>query len=107
VTHRGRTRDDELVLQQSAELPAVREMLQERLALELGQDVDRVDARIDEVAEDEVDDAVLPAEGHRRLGALLGQRKETRALPAGQHDPEDSESHRAPPPVRLSPLRAP
>ncbi len=93
--HLGRHRDDEVVLQEPAELPALGQMLQERLALELGEDVDGVDPGVDEVAEDEVDDAVLAAEGHRGLGALLGQGIETRALSPRQHDSQDAQSHGA------------
>ncbi len=43
--HLRRHRNDELRLQQSAELPAFAQVLQQRLAAELGQHVDRVDAR--------------------------------------------------------------
>src|SRR6185295_3527104 len=42
---------------------------------------------------DEVDDAVLAPEGHRRLRALLGQGIEASALPARQHDSENPQSH--------------
>ena len=35
---------------------------------------------------DEVDDPVRPAEVHGRLGALLGQRKQPLADPAGEDD---------------------
>jgi hypothetical protein len=92
--HLRRHRDHELVLQQPrAALPAVGQVLEQRLALELGEDVDRVDAGVDEVRQDEVDDAVLAAEGHRGLGALLGQREQARALAARHHHPEDPEPH--------------
>ena len=104
--HLGRHRDDELLLEQPTELPAVREVLQQRLALELREDVDGVDARVDEVAEDEVDDAVLAPERYRRLGALLGQRKQARAFAAGQDDAEDPESHRTAAASLPSPRRA-
>ena len=87
--------DDEAVLQDPAELPAVGEVLEQRLALELGEDVDRVDARVDEVAEDEVDDAVLAAERNGRLGALLGEGIEASALPSGENDAEHAKSHGA------------
>jgi hypothetical protein len=92
--HLGRHRDDEVVLEQAAELPALGQVLEQRLALELGEHVDRVDARVDEVAQDEVDDAVLAPERHRRLRPLLGQGKEAGTLPPGQDDPENPQSHR-------------
>ena len=56
-------------------------MLQQRLAAELGQDVDGIDARVDEVAEDEIDDAVLAAERNGRFGPFLGQRIQPRPFP--------------------------
>ena len=84
--HLRRHGDDELVLQQAAELPSFAQVLQQRLALELRQHVDGVDARVDEIAEDEVDDAILPAERDGRLGAFLGERIKPGALSAGQHD---------------------
>ena len=58
-THLRGHGNDELGLQQAAELPAFAQVLQQRLAAELGQDVDRVDSRVDEIAEDEIDDPVL------------------------------------------------
>ena len=49
-------------------------MLEQGLALELDQDVNRVDARVDQVAQNEIDDPVPPAEGDRRFGALANIR---------------------------------
>src|SRR5262245_42762861 len=80
--HLCRNGNDELILQQTAELPALTEMLQERLAPELGQDIDGVDAGIDEIAEDEVDDAVLAAKRDRGFSALAGEWIEAGALTA-------------------------
>ena len=54
----------------------------ERPRVVLGQDDDVVDVRVDAVREREVDDPVLAAERHRRLGALLGQDREAFALAA-------------------------
>ena len=42
------------------------------------------DARIDTVGEGEIDDAKLAGEGHRRLGAHVGEHAEPGAGPAGQ-----------------------
>ena len=84
--HLGRHRNDELGLEQSAELPALGEMLQQRLTFELGQNIERIDPRVDEIAQDEVDDAILPAERHGGFGAFLGQRVQPGTLSTGQHD---------------------
>ena len=63
-------------------------MLQQRLALELDQDIDRIDAGIDQIAENEIDDPVTAAKGYRRLRSFLGQRIKAGSLPAGQHKRE-------------------
>src|ERR1022692_2325937 len=84
--HLGRHRDNKLRLEETAELPSLAQMLQQRLAFELRQHVDGVDARVDEIAQDEVDDAILPAEGDSGLGTFLGQRVEPGALSTRQHD---------------------
>ena len=60
-------------------------MLVERVSPVLGQDVDLLDARVEKVGEDEVDDLVFSAEGDAGLGPAQGQRAETLALAAGQH----------------------
>ncbi len=73
--HLRRHGDDELIAENVAELPTVLQMQQERLALELHQDVDGKDAGVDEIAENEIDDPVLAAKGHGRLGAFVGQRR--------------------------------
>jgi hypothetical protein len=49
-THLSRYRGDELIFQKTTELPAVTQMPEKRLALELDQHIDGVDAGIDEVA---------------------------------------------------------
>ena len=66
--------NDELVFQNAADLPTFIEMLQQALAAELRQDVDRVNAGVDEVAQDEIDDPVFAAKRNGRLGAFLRQR---------------------------------
>ena len=43
------------------------------------------DARVREVRQHEVDDAVAAAERHRRLGAVEGQREKSRALATCHH----------------------
>ncbi len=72
--HLRRHRNDELLLKQSAELPAVAQVLKQRLAPELDQNIDRENSGIDEITQDEIDDAIFAAKWHRGLGALPGQR---------------------------------
>jgi hypothetical protein len=45
------------------------------LAPVLNHDINGKDARVDEIAEDEIDHAVLPPERHGWLGALSGERQ--------------------------------
>ena len=84
--HLCRDVDDEMTLQQSAELPSLAQMLEQRLAAELGEHVDRVDSRIDEIAEDEINDAVFTSEGNCRFGAFSREGKEAGSFAAGKHD---------------------
>ena len=56
----------------------------ERARVVLGQHGDVVDVRVDAVREGEVDDPELAAEGDGRLGPLLREDGEARALAAGQ-----------------------
>ena len=88
-THLRRYVDDEVALQQPAELPALAQMLQQRLAEELSEHVNRVNARIDEVAQDKIDDPVLASEWNGGLGAFAGQRIEPGAFTSGQHDAQN------------------
>ena len=57
--------------------------------IELGEDVNSAEPRIDTVRNGYVHDAVLASQGHGRLGAVLGKRKQSRALPAPHDDAED------------------
>ena len=95
--HLRRHRDDELRAEDVGELPAVLQVQQQRLALELHQHVDREDAAVDEIAEHEVDDPVLAGERHRRLRALIGQRRQPRSLAAGKHERQRAQIHAASP----------
>ena len=85
--HLGRSHGDEEVPvpQGPAELPAPLDVLVQRLALELDQDVDREDGAVDQVGQGEIDDAVLGREGHGRLGPVLGKRHEP-LTPAPRED---------------------
>ncbi len=62
--------------------PAEADVVVERARVVLGQHDDVVDVRVDAVGQREVDDPVLAAEGHRRLGPLLGEDREAFALAA-------------------------
>src|SRR5579872_1870609 len=64
-------------------------MLQQRLAEELSENVNRVNAGIDEVAEHKIDDPVLPSEGNRGLSAFASQRIEPSPFASGQHNAQN------------------
>lgn len=83
--HLGRHRDDEVVQEDAAELPPLLDVLHQGLGLELDQDVD---AGVDEVAQDEVDDPVLAGKGNGRLGPLGREGPQTSPLAARQDDPQ-------------------
>ena len=80
---------DELAELLRDDRPALADVAIERERLVLRRDEDVAESRVDAVAQDEIDDAVRPAEVHRRLGALARQRREPFAGAAGQHDYED------------------
>lgn len=61
--HLGGHGNDEMILQHPRRFPPVAEVLQQGLALELNQHVDGVDAGIQQIAQDEIDDPVLPPKG--------------------------------------------
>ncbi len=54
----------------------------------LGEDTQPEETGIDQIAQYEVDEAVGPAEGDGRLGAVGSQGKESLALATGEHDSE-------------------
>ena len=64
--------------------PAQADVVVERARVVLGQDDDVVDVGVDAVRQREVDDPVLAAERHGRLGAHLGQDRQALALAAGE-----------------------
>mgnify|MGYP002513003504 CR=1 FL=1 len=63
---------------------AVADVLVQLQRLILGQNTDGVNTGIDTVGQGEVDDAVLAAEGNRRLSGLPGQDMQAAALATGQ-----------------------
>ena len=98
--HLRRHGDDEVVIEQAAELPAVAEVLQQRLALELRQDVDGIDPGVDQVAKDEVNDAVLATKRDGRLGPFLGERIKAGSLPSREHERQNAQFHPTGPPYK-------
>src|SRR5260370_873891 len=74
----------------SAEAPGAARVLDERLRLVLHQHVEPVDARVDEVAEHVVDEAVARAEGHRGLAPRAREGLQAVAPPSRHHDPENA-----------------
>jgi hypothetical protein len=91
--HRRRDRGD-VVAHLWRELPAAGQMLHQRASLVLRDDVQLVDARVDEVRQHDVDDAIAAAEGHRRLGAVTRERVEPLSFSAGQDDADDGRAVR-------------
>src|SRR5205814_1781158 len=86
-------RDDELIFQDSARLPSLAEVLQQALAAELREDVNRINPRINEIAEDKIDDAVFAPKGHRGLRPFLRQRIEPGTFTSGEDESEHAQSH--------------
>lgn len=90
VPHLRGHRDDKFPVEQPPELPTIPQMLKERLALELNQHIDGVDAGIDEIAEDKIDDAILAPKWYGRLCPLLSQRVKSSPLTACEHNAKNT-----------------
>ena len=67
----------------------LRDVPVERRGIELRQHEDAADVRVQAVADRDVDQPVLAADRHRRLGAGVGERKQAAALPAAEDDGQD------------------
>ena len=74
-----------VVAQERRHPPRARQVVVERVALVLREHLHPVHAGVDEVRENEVDDAVPPAEGNGGLGALAGERLEPGACTTCQN----------------------
>ncbi len=72
-----------------AEAPGADDVLDERVRLELRQDLDLREAGVDAVVEREIDDAVAAAERDRGFRAIPRERKQALAHPAGEDDREN------------------
>ena len=68
-------------------------MLDERLRLELHQDMDSVDLGIKKIGQDKVDNTILAPKGDSRLGPVLRERLEARPFTASHHNAEHFRLH--------------
>ncbi len=100
--HLGRHRNQEFALQDTAELPAVAQVLQQGLTTKLDQYINGIDPGIDQVTEHEIDDSVHASERDRRFGAFAGQWVKSRTLAPGEDEGQNLELHSGPLAGRLS-----
>ena len=89
AAHLGGHRRD-VVAEERRHPPGGREVAVEAVALVLRQHCDAPVAAVDQVRQDEVDEAVDAAEGHGGLRAVERKRSEALALAAGEHHAEDA-----------------
>ena len=82
--HLGRHRGD-VGVEQRRQAPRAADVEVEAVGLVLGQHDDAQVAAVGQVGQGEVDQPVVAAEGHRRLGPVGGERVQPLALAAGQH----------------------
>jgi hypothetical protein len=75
--------------------PALAQVLQQGLALELNQHVNRIDTRVHQVAEYKVGDPIASPKRNGRFGALLGQRIQTSSFASRQDKRKYAQLHRA------------
>ena len=68
-------------------------MLKQRLALELDQDINRVDSRVNKIAQDEIDDAIAATKRHRGFRPLLRKRRKAGSLAAREHKRQNTKLH--------------
>ena len=80
----GRNTDEEIT-QASPFPPGFPKVLVQRVRPVLGEDINLLDAGIEKVGEDEVDDLVFPAKSDTRLGPAQSERTESFTFAAGQH----------------------
>ena len=79
----------DVVAEQGTHPPRGGDVTVQAMALVLGQDADLADAAVGHVGQREIDQPVEPAERHRRLGPVRGQRAQPGARSAGEHDSQD------------------
>src|SRR5438552_1849367 len=100
--HLCRDRNNKVVPKETAYFPALAQMLQQRLTLELRKNVDGINTRVDEIAQDEVDDSVAAPKRYCRFCPFLSQRIKARSLSACEHKRENPKLHAdRPPPISI------
>ena len=72
-------------MREAVEDVGVGDVVVKRGGVELGQDVDPAKSRVDAAGDGDIDQAILAAEGNRRLGPFLGQGKEPFSPTAAQN----------------------
>ncbi len=91
--HLRRHGNDEILPEQPAYFPSLAQMLQQGLAFELDQHINRIHAGVEEITEDEIHDAVTAAERDCGLGSFLREGIEPRSFSASQHERQDAHLH--------------
>jgi hypothetical protein len=79
-----------VVAQQAVQPPGGGDVPVQAVALVLGEHADLPDARVDQVGQREVDQPVEPAERHRRLGPVIGQRRQPPPRRPREHQAENA-----------------
>jgi hypothetical protein len=79
----------DVAVAEGAEAVGLVDVAVEAGAVELGDDEDPVDPRVQAVADRDVDEAELPAHRHGRLRAVAGERPETGPLPSTENGCDD------------------
>jgi hypothetical protein len=69
----------------AVKVPAACQMLDQRIGLELGKDLDLENTGVDEIIQDKIDNAVFSAEIDRRFGPFMRERVQSGTLAPG-HD---------------------
>jgi len=82
-----------LMGQEAAELPGVSQMLKEGLALELSQHIGGIDAGIDQIAENKINNSILPPKGHCRFCSFFCQGIKACPFASGKHHSQYSTIH--------------
>jgi hypothetical protein len=95
ITTRAHLRGHRLaeVTEEGRHAPRARDVIVERVRLVLRQHLELEDARVDEVREAEVDDAIAATERDGGLRALSGEGVKARTSATSQHHRECSGSH--------------
>src|SRR2546425_13329611 len=82
--------DDDEVVRQPPQAPGVAKVFDQRLGLVLDQDIQRVDARVHKVGQDEIDDPVFAAKGHGGISPVTGEPVQPVAFSPGENEYHDT-----------------